>query len=271
MNATKISWTKRTWNPVHGCHRVSEGCRYCYAESLSLRYGWTKQPWTAANASQNVMLKPHKLREPFTIKEPSMIFVNSMSDLFHPLIPDDYRAQVFDVMRQTPQHTYQILTKRPELAAKWQTWPPNVWMGATVEDQRNAGRVDAIRTCGAAVKFLSCEPLLSALDINLRGIDWIIVGGESGNHLAPAENAFRAGRAPRSVNPRWMDMQWARDLRDAAGNSGAAYFFKQDSGIRTEMRPYLVEADGSQWEWHQFPGALTAPRLVKSATQCVMA
>lgn len=259
MQHTRISWSKHSWNPVHGCHKVSEGCRYCYAETISLRFGLTKKPWTAANASENVILKPHKLKEPFKLKEPSMIFVNSMSDLFHPLIPDDYRTQCFDVMRDTPRHTYQILTKRPELAAQWDYWPDNVWMGATVENQRVALRIDMIRRCGAKTKFLSCEPLIGSLDVDLGGIDWVIVGGESGQHLAQAEHALSVGKNPRDINCRWMDMQWARSLRDECLQTGTALFYKQDSGIRTEMRPWLVEEDGSCWVWHQFPGALHPP------------
>lgn len=251
MNKTIISWTKATWNPVHGCSKVSEGCRYCYAEALSLRYGWTKKSWVADNAKDNITLKPGKLNDPFKMKEPSMIFVNSMSDLFHPEIPDSYRQKIFDVMRATPHHSYQVLTKRPELALNWQDWPDNVWMGATVESDKWLSRIDAIRSAGAQIKFLSCEPLLSDLTgIDLSGIDWVIVGGESGNHMSSKNN------------PRWMRMQWARNIRDASVKAGTAYFFKQDSGIRTEMRPWLVEEDGSHLEWHQFPGNFVAPILL---------
>src|SRR3990167_3044939 len=113
MQKTAISWTNVTWNPVHGCSKVSEGCRNCYAEALSLKRGWTKKPWTQPNAAENVMLKPAKLRDPYKIKDPSRIFVNSMSDLFHELIPDDYITRVFEVMNDLPRHTFQILTKRP--------------------------------------------------------------------------------------------------------------------------------------------------------------
>lgn len=261
--ATLISWTDETWNPVSGCHKVSDGCRYCYAETLSLRFGWSKKPWTAANAKDNVILHPERLKKPFTWKKPSRVFVNSMSDMFHPLVPDEFIFRVFDVMTALPQHTFQILTKRPERAEAWQKWAPNIWMGATVEDKRVEGRIDNIRNCRASVKFLSCEPLLGPLDgIDLTGIDWVIAGGESGAHLREAETALKSGRDPRIINPRWMDMAWARQLRDVSVRDGAAFFFKQDSGVRTELRPWLVEEDGSRWTWHQYPGYKDDPEKV---------
>lgn len=251
--ATLISWTDETWNPTTGCSRVSEGCRYCYAEALSLRFGWSKKPWTAANAAENVICHPERLRKPYSWKRPSRVFVNSMSDLFHPMVPDEFVARVFAVMVETPQHTYQVLTKRPERAAAWPgPWPANVWMGTSVEDQRVVGRIDWLRQCAAQTKFLSCEPLIGRVDHDLTGIDWVIVGGESGRHMKPG-------------NPRWMDMEWARHLRDLALAAGAAFFFKQDSGIRTELRPWLVEEDGSRWRWHQYPGHHTPPERVNSA------
>lgn len=241
---TVISWTNETWNPVAGCTRVSEGCRNCYAERISLKFGRSQHPWTKKHERQNVVLHPERLRKPFGWKNPSRVFVNSMSDLFHPLVPDEYIAQVFGVMADTPQHTYQILTKRPDRAREWTgPWQPNIWMGATVEDRKSLPRVDAIRACGAQTKFLSLEPLIERLDgIDLNGIDWVIVGGESGPGYRP------------------MDMEWARHLRDIAVAEGCAYFFKQDSGYRTELRPWLVEEDGSRWEWHQYPGHVTPPR-----------
>ena len=245
---TAISWTDRTWNPVTGCSRVSEGCRYCYAERLSIKNGWSSKPWTAANAAENVRLRPERLREPLKWKSPSLVFVNSMSDLFHELVPDDYIHRVMDVIEATPHHTYQILTKRSARLRQWDRWPQNVWMGVSVEDERALHRVDDLRACGAAVRFLSCEPLLGPLTgLDLAGIDWVIVGGESGPHMEPG-------------SPRWMRQEWAREIRDACVRHGVAYFYKQDSGKRTELRPWLVEADGSRWEWHQMPGDLRPPR-----------
>lgn len=251
---TKISWTDQTWNPTTGCSRVSEGCRFCYAEALSLRFGRSAKPWTAANAAENVVLHPERLDMPRKWKVPSRVFVNSMSDLFHPLIPDEFIARVFEVMNSLPQHTFQILTKRPERAATWPgPWTPNIWQGTSVEDARALPRVDHIRQCGALTRFLSCEPLLGPLSgLNLDGIHWVIVGGESGMHM----NKHRE---------RWMDHAWAREIRDlcARREGPVAYFFKQSSGIRTEMGTALEEEDGSAWEWHQYPGQLVPPLMVR--------
>jgi protein gp37 len=241
---TGIRWTNATWNPVTGCSKVSAGCKFCYAETLSLMRGWSKLPWTPANATANVVLHEDRLPAPYKWKEPSRVFVNSMSDLFHELVPDDFIARVFAVMVDTPQHTYQILTKRPERAAAWAgPWPRNIWMGTSVEDDRVMDRIDALRPCKAETLFLSCEPLLGPLpNIDLRRIAWVIAGGESGRHLS--EPRFKR---------RWMRMKWARELRDACVAQGTAFFFKQDSGARTELRPWLVEEDGTRWRYEQYP------------------
>lgn len=243
MNKTAISWTSVTWNPVHGCSRVSEGCRNCYAERLSLQKGFTKLPWTAPNASANVLLKPHKLRDPYKLKEPSRIFVNSMSDLFHPLIPNDYRTQIFEVMASTPQHTYQILTKRPENAATWPgPWVPNIWMGTSVEDRKSLPRLDALRECPAQIRFISFEPLLESLyGFDLTGYHWAIVGGESGPGYRP------------------MNHLWARSIKERCVEKAVAFFFKQSAAPRTETGPSLQDWDGQFYTWHQFPGQLIAP------------
>jgi len=248
MNETVISWTKKTWNPVFGCSKVSEGCRYCYAETLALRYRHSTKPWTAANAVENVRLQEHKLREPYALKEPTMIFVNSMSDLFHERVPDSYIARVFAVMNDLPQHTFQVLTKRPERAWKWYgPWTENIWMGVSVELQKHVDRIELLRYAPAKVKFVSFEPLLGPIEgVHLRGIHWAIVGGESGAHLTPD-------------SPRWLNMAWARALRDQCVRAGVAFFFKQDSGTRTELRPYLVEEDGSHTIWQQMPKHDEAP------------
>lgn len=247
---TAISWTDSTWNPTHGCSRVSDGCRFCYAETLSLRYGHTKAPWSHGNAPDNFMLKPHKLREPYGWKEPRRVFVNSMSDLFHEEMPADYLREIFAVMADLPRHRFQVLTKRPERAAEWAgPWPENVWMGATVENRKALGRIDAIRSCGAAVKFLSVEPLIEDIGApDVRGIDWVIAGGESGTHLK--ETTWRH---------RWMDHAWARNIRDACVRDSVAYFFKQSSGMRTELGVALEHEDGSFWIWQQYPGVLRPP------------
>lgn len=250
---TAISWTKQTWNPTFGCSRVSDGCRACYAETIALKFGHSKLPWTARNAPQNVQLKPHKLREPYSLKEPTKIFVNSMSDLFHPEIPADYLAQVFKVMNDLPQHTFQVLTKRPERAAEWAgPWGPNIWMGTSIENERALPRLDDLRRCGAQVRFVSAEPLLTAYGpgVDLSGIHWVIVGGESGFHMPQHPD-------------RWMPHSWAREIRDTCVDQSVAFFFKQSAGLRTELGTAMQEEDGSLWLWHQYPDDLAAPVPVR--------
>jgi protein gp37 len=241
---TRISWTEETWNPATGCSHVSEGCRYCYAERLSLRFGWSAKPWTHTNAAQNVVLHPERLRKPYMWKTARMVFVNSMSDLFHEVIPDAFIAQVFAVMAALPQHTFQVLTKRPERAAAWAgPWTPNIWMGTSVEDRRATGRIDALRRAPARLRFLSCEPLLGDLGpLDLSGIGWVIAGGESGPQIS-------------SYPERVMDHAWARSIRDQcrAAQPPVPFFFKQSSGPRPGMGALLVEEDGSKTEWKQFP------------------
>lgn len=238
---TKISWTSETWNPVHGCSKVSDGCSNCYAETISLRYGFTQKEWTGENAKENVQLKEHKLDEPYRYKEPSRVFVNSMSDIFHPLVPDAYVSQIFDVMNALPQHVFQVLTKRPRRAAKWQgDWSDNIWMGTSVENQKVLYRIDQLRDCQAKTRFLSVEPLLEPLgELDLSGIHWVIVGGESGSGFRP------------------MCHSWARDIRDQCVDKGVAFFFKQSAAFRTEMGTDLEEADGTKTTWQQFPDTLT--------------
>ena len=237
MQSTKISWADNTWNPVHGCSKVSAGCDNCYAETLSLRYGITKKAWTGENTDANIQLKPHKLREPYKLKRPSRVFVNSMSDLFHPKIPVDYREQIFDVMRDCPQHIFQVLTKRPRGAARYAgEWTQNIWQGTSVENRATLHRINSLRECGAKVRFLSLEPLLEDLgELNLDGIHWVIVGGESGKGFRP------------------MPHEWARSLRDQCVEKGVPFFFKQSAAYRTEMGTELEEVDGTAIKWQQFP------------------
>jgi len=249
--STIIAWTNETWNPTTGCSRITDGCRNCYAERLSLKFGWSKKPWTAAHAAENVVLHPERLRKPYSFKKPSKVFVNSMSDLFHEQIPDDYIAQVFAVMADLPQHTFQVLTKRPERAAEWAgPWPANIWMGTSVEDARVAHRIDTLRRCKAQTRFLSCEPLIGPLGpVDLTGIHWIIVGGESGPGFRP------------------MDHAWARDIRDQCVDAGTAFFMKQSAAFRTETGTSLLEEDGSRWNWYQYPGDLCPPVQVSPPTR----
>ncbi len=279
MNETKISWTNKTWNPTHGCSKVSDGCKYCYAAELSLKRGWTKKPWTIPNENENVLMKPHKLVEPYKLKEPQRIFVNSMSDLFHASIPDWYRAVIFCIMLDLDQHVFQVLTKRPGVAYSWverfqlavqsdefikfrneqkntaiktalmtygskivNPWADNIWFGVSVEDSRVAIRIKDLQSVPAKMRFVSAEPLIDSWpgEVDLSGIDWIIVGGESGSHM-------KAG------NPRWMKQEWARHIRDLCKTQDVTFFYKQDSGYRTELRPYLVEEDGSHTFVQDYP------------------
>lgn len=293
--STNISWCDETWNPTTGCSRVSEGCRNCYAAKLAPRLagmgqkGYTKLPWTAKNAPENVFLHPDRLDKPFKWKKPRRVFVNSMSDLFHEQVPDDFIEQVFSVMALADRHTFQVLTKRPERMARLLAddgfaeavtyvegdegyghlpWPlPNVWLGTSVEDQRAADeRIPHLLRTPAAVRFLSCEPLIGEVWIDRylwfsgpstagpwkdalgrhRGgggiggqmmsaresgdIGWVIAGGESGPGFRP------------------MDPDWPRSLRDQCVAAGVPFFFKQWGGSRSEGEALL---DGE--EWRQFP------------------
>lgn len=262
MGKTKISWTNQTWNPVTGCSHVSEGCRHCYAETLSLRYKYTNKPWTAQNAAENVVLHPERLDQPLHWRQPRMVFVNSMSDLFHELVPFEFIGKVFYVMSKASKHTFQVLTKRPERMLEFYAWMqasstsheiyregdfPNVWLGVSCEDQRTANeRIPLLLETPAAVRFLSCEPLLGEINLGLYGtvpktvspqyrltyqmLDWVIAGGESG------------------PNFRKMDLDWARSLRDQCVNANVPFFYKQNSAYRSEQDTLL---DGV--EWHQFP------------------
>lgn len=237
MNQTKISWTDATWNCVTGCSKVSPGCDNCYAERIALRFGHTRLPWTADNATDNVILKPNKLTEPYSLKKPSRVFVNSMSDCFHPGVDASFLADMFEVMNDLPQHTFQILTKRPRRAARWEgPWTDNIWMGVSIENRDTLFRIDQLRECGASVKFISFEPLLEALgDIDFTGIDWAIVGGESGPDFRPMAHA------------------WAREIRDQCVALGIPFFFKQSAAFRSEHGTKLEELDGTFSTWHQFP------------------
>jgi protein gp37 len=254
VNDTTISWTKATWNPTFGCSKVAEECRFCYAETIALKFGHSKVPWTARNAPQNVGIRRHKLREPYALKEPSRVFVNSMSDLFHPEIPDGYRSEVFAVMADLPQHTFQVLTRRPELAAQWAgPWAPNIHMGVSVGTRKCLPWLETLRGCGASTLFVSFEPLLEDLGSpELSGYSWAIVGGESGMHMPQHPE-------------RWMDHAWARGIRDACLRDGVAFFFKQSSGRRTEIGTALEHEDGTLWVWHQFPGEMAEPVQVHAA------
>lgn len=228
---TSIEWTESTWNPVTGCSKVSPGCAHCYAEAISLRRGWSKKPWTPANATENVVLHERRLDQPLRWRQPRMVFVNSMSDLFHEEVPIDFIASVFGVMAEAEQHTFQILTKRHERLAEVAAnlyWPPNVWMGVSIENRRWVERADYLRRVPAVIRFISAEPLLGPLDgLDLTDIHWLIAGGESGRRHRP------------------MRPEWTRALREQCRREGVSFFFKQWGGIRPQSNGRLL--DGREW------------------------
>jgi protein gp37 len=240
---TSIEWTEVTWNPTTGCDRISSGCDHCYALTLAKRlkamgqakYQNDGDPRTSGPGF-GLTVHPDALHLPYTWRGRRVVFVNSMSDLFHARVPLDFVRQVFEVVADTPQHTYQVLTKRssrlPKIAAKLE-WPPNLWLGVSVEDASVLYRADDLRRVPAAVRFLSCEPLLGPLDcVDLAGIDWVIAGGESGPDY----------RAP--------DPAWITSLRDSCIVHGVPFFFKQWGGHTPKSGGR--ELDGRTWS--EMPG-----------------
>ena len=220
---SSIEWTEATWNPTTGCDKTSTGCDNCYALTLSKRLKAMGQPKYQRDGDPRtsgpgfgLTIHPDTLDVPRSWSTPRTIFVNSMSDLFHHEVPEPYIRRVFDVIAETPQHQYQVLTKRSRRLAdvgQRLEWPPNLWMGVSVENSRYRFRVDHLRYIGAAVRFVSAEPLLGPLaDLDLGGIDWLIAGGESGPCARPVEEA------------------WLVDLRDQCADAGVPFFFKQWGG-----------------------------------------
>lgn len=221
MSKTKIEWTEMTWNPTTGCNKLSEGCKFCYAESFAKRLqamGVEKY-----KNGFRLTLQPDVLELPKKWKEPKIIFVNSMSDLFHKNIPFIYIKKIFDVMNECPQHIFQVLTKRSDRVLELSSelnWTQNIWMGVSVENEKVRFRVNDLRKTNAMIKFLSLEPLLGPLPkLNLKKIDWVIVGAESG-----------AGARP-------MDLNWVRKIRDDCQKFGVAFFMKQIC-VRGKKIPY---------------------------------
>ncbi|MDH4183024.1 MAG: phage Gp37/Gp68 family protein [Nitrospinota bacterium] len=227
---TKIEWTEATWNPVTGCAKISPGCKHCYAERMAHRLCAMGQPNYAAGF--DVAIHQHMLEAPLKIKRPTSIFVNSMSDMFHEKVPQDFISSVFGVMRSTPRHRFQVLTKRAGRLAKMAgrlPWPENVWMGVSVENADYTRRIDQLRNTGAKVKFLSLEPLLGPMPkLDLSNIDWVIVGGESGPGARP------------------MKSEWALDIRDQCLDAGVAFFFKQWGGWNKKKAGRTL--DGRTWD-----------------------
>jgi protein gp37 len=238
---TGIEWTEATWNPVTGCDKISPGCKHCYAERMAERLQAMGQPNYKDGFA--LTLQPQMLELPLRWRRPQTIFVNSMSDLFHKDVPLEYIQRVFEVMRAASWHRFQVLTKRADRLAAVSNvlpWPKNVWMGVSVESAAYAPRIDQLRTTNAAVRFLSLEPLLGPLsDLNLSGIDWVIVGGESGPRARP------------------MDPAWVTDLRDQCGRAGVAFFFKQWGGVQKKRAGRLL--DGRTWD--ELPGAASSAQL----------
>ena len=227
MNKTKIQWTEMTWNPITGCTKISDGCLNCYAARMAKRLKAMGNPRYLNEFEVTV----HKdlLEVPLYIKQPKMIFVNSMSDLFHKDVPDATIVKVFETMNKAHWHTFQVLTKRPERVlamdqAGLLKWSPNIWMGTTVENDKYIDRIDKLRETKANIKFLSCEPLLGSLkDISLEKIDWVIVGGESG---------------PKS---REIKKEWVLELKDLCEKDGVAFFFKQWGGINKKKSGRMLD------------------------------
>jgi protein gp37 len=231
-----IEWTEATWNPVTGCSKVSPGCKYCYAERMAKRLHAMGQP----NYRNGFLptLQPQMLEAPLRWKKPRRVFVNSMSDLFHEDVPIDFIQQVFKVMTQAYWHEFQILTKRSERLEALNpfiNWPRNVWMGVSVENADYSFRIENLRRCDARIKFLSLEPLLGPLPrLNLAGIDWAIVGGESGPGARP------------------MKESWVLDIRRQCRKASVAFFFKQWGGPFKKRAGRLLQGR----TWDDFPSAV---------------
>jgi len=241
--STQIEWTDATWNPVTGCSKITPGCDFCYAERFSERFRGVKDHPFASGF--DLTLRPARLKQPLRWGQPRRIFVNSMSDLFHKDIPMTFIDSVFDTMEDANWHTYQVLTKRSSLLVRYLRRrygagqaPAHIWLGVSVEDKRNAVRLKHLKTAQALVKFVSFEPLLASVGpIDLKGIDWAIVGGESGPHARP------------------MAEDWAVEIRNQCKLDRVAFFFKQWGGIRPKSGGRLL--DGR--EWNEYPNVHKPP------------
>jgi protein gp37 len=238
MSETSIEWTDITWNPTTGCSKVSEGCKHCYAERMAKRLKGMNNP----RYKNGFEPTEHEeaLTLPYLWKKPKKIFVNSMSDLFHESISEDFIKKVFKVMNETPLHTYQILTKRPERAldiSRFLDWTPNIWQGTSIENNRVCDRVDYLRQIPAAIRFLSIEPLIGVIEnLNLNNIQWVIVGGESGPGARP------------------MKEEWVQSILSQCQQDGVAFFFKQWGGVNKKKTGRLLNGV----EWNEFPDIINA-------------
>lgn len=235
---TSIEWTEQTWNPITGCSKISPGCFNCYAEVMARRLTAMGAP--GYENGFEVTLHPSRLAEPLKRKKPTIYFVNSMSDLFHTAIPDSYIKQVFGIMKNTPQHVYQVLTKRHNRMAKFfESYDPpeNAWIGVTVENRKNGlPRIDKLRTVNAKVRFLSVEPLLECLnEVDLRDIHWVIVGGESGPKARP------------------MQQEWVLNVKEQCERQDVSFFFKQwgtwgSDGVKRYKKNNGRLLEGKMWD-----------------------
>ncbi len=225
-----IEWTENTWNPVTGCTKISQGCKHCYAERLAKRL----QSMGVQKYCNGFTVTTHSstLEEPLKWVKPRLVFVNSMSDLFHKSVPPEFIKSVFDIMNQSPQHTFQVLTKRPDRVNQLNdslNWTPNIWLGVSIESQRWLNRIEKLKKSSAQIKFLSLEPLLEQLpDLSLVDIDWVIVGGESGPGARPLEPA------------------WVKAIRDTCVQSSVPFFFKQWGGVFKKRHGRIL--DGRTWD-----------------------
>jgi len=282
VNKTIIAWATHTCNVVHGCSKpaavprhvldvaesvsgpidpkwlkdgTSPECIRCYAENLSNRRGWTPKPWTERNAEDNVQLHPERFREfrklplgdiSLPPSQRTRVFVCSMGDWGHRLVPDSFRRDMLKAMADTP-HIYMCLTKRPDVAAAMEVdWPENVWLGTTCGHPATKWRLEFLRRSRAKTRFVSMEPMLaSMLPLNLDGLHQVIVGGESGSGFRP------------------MRMEWVREVRDVCADKGVAFFMKQAANFQTERGCYVVEKDGTCRQYRQFPGELSPPVIVQ--------
>ncbi|WP_316214438.1 phage Gp37/Gp68 family protein [Bradyrhizobium sp. SZCCHNR2035] len=235
--STEIEWTDATWNPVTGCTKITRGCDFCYAERFAERFrGVPNHPF---ESGFDLRLRPERLLQPLTWKQPRRIFVNSMSDLFHREVPSPFIHSVFDTMEKANWHTYQVLTKRSSLLVRYlrdrygeRDAPRHIWLGVSVEDAKNVIRLRHLQSANASTKFVSFEPLLGSVgQLDLTGIDWAIVGGESGPRARP------------------MSEQWAIEIRDQCRAAKVAFFFKQWGGVRPKSGGRLLRGR----EWNQFP------------------
>ena len=241
---SKIEWTEQTWNPIVGCTKISAGCKNCYAETLAKRLRAMGTPGYENGFA--LTLLPHRLNEPLQRKKPTVYFVNSMSDLFHEKVPDSYIESIVDVMQRTPQHAYQVLTKRGARMARFfrnRPVPENVWLGVSVENQRHGvPRIDHLRTIAAKIRFLSVEPLLEDVGpLDLTDIHWVIVGGESGPKARP------------------MAPEWADAVRKQCQSQNVAFFFKQWGGWGADGKRRAKSKNGRLLNgrtWDEMPATL---------------